>query len=150
MAGELLGKLALELASEIDDKNIIGYGAFEASKLIGAIYFTRLYFEESVDVYMLAPVGVTTDCQNRGVGTSLINWSISKLLKRPVSFLVTYGDYVYYSRFGFNQISEQFVKAPHSLSLPHGWLAREVKKSGIPRLSSKPKCVKQFNNTKMW
>lgn len=148
--GILIGNLARELALEIDDDRIVGYGTFDGRKLVGAIYFTRLYFVESVDVYMLAPVGVTTECQNRGVGTSLINWGISELLRRPVRFLVTYGDPAYYARFGFNQISEQTVKAPHSLSLPHGWLAREVGDCKIPRLSSKPKCVKQFNNSKMW
>lgn len=148
--GELIGRLALELALEIDNENIIGYGSFDGIKLVGAIFFTRLFFSESVDVYMLAPVGVTTKSQNRGLGTSLINWGISELLQRPVDFLITYGDPAYYSRFGFHQISEELVKAPHSLSLPHGWLAKEVKGSKIPKLNSKPKSVKQFNNSKMW
>ena len=54
--GRLIGNLASELSSRADNQEIICIGAYEEKSLIGAIFFTRLGFDEPVRVYMLAPV----------------------------------------------------------------------------------------------
>ena len=147
--GERIGNLALELSKDIDGDRISCIGSLDHQELIAAIFFSRLYFSEPAKVYMLAPVGVSTPFQGRGLGTSLINWGLSHIIQHS-SFIVTYGDPAYYSRFGFKRISEEQVRAPHTLSLPHGWLGLKIDNCEIPALKSKPKCVEQFNDPRLW
>ncbi len=148
--GELVGNLASELAQKIDNNHIIGVGYFRENDLLGAIFFTRLYFKEPVDVYMLAPVVVGTQYQGNGVGTSLIEWGLTHIRGKHTSFVVTYGDPAYYSRFGFKSLSEKVIKAPLKLSLPHGWQGLAMSTPEIPVLKSKPKCVAGFNHPELW
>ena len=72
--GRLIGALTQKLAAAIDDREVIAFGAIEGgagmSDLIGAIFFTRLRFEDESQVYMLSPVAVATAHQRRGVGTA--------------------------------------------------------------------------------
>ena len=54
--GTLLGNLSSELASNIDNKERICFGVYENESLIGSIFFTRLQFNDPIQVYMLSPV----------------------------------------------------------------------------------------------
>ena len=58
--GILIGKLSSQLASNIDNNEIICFGVYENETLIGSIFFTRLKFSTPIQVYMLAPVAVST------------------------------------------------------------------------------------------
>ena len=42
--GELIGNLASALSSNIDNEEIICFGAYEENSIVGAIFFTRLGF----------------------------------------------------------------------------------------------------------
>ena len=61
--GKLIGNLASELSLSTDNKEIICIGAYKDESIIGAIFFTRLRFNESIKVCMLAPVAVSTTHQ---------------------------------------------------------------------------------------
>ena len=74
--GRLIGSLASALATRIDNQEIICIGAYEDGSMIGAIFFTRLRFDEPIEAYMLAPVAVGTAHQGRGVGQALINFGL--------------------------------------------------------------------------
>ena len=54
------------MAARIDNQEVISVGACEKGKLMGAIFFTRLRFKESVEAYMLSPVAVSTVHQGKG------------------------------------------------------------------------------------
>jgi len=148
--GELIGNLASKLSSNIDNEEIICFGAYENESLIGAIFFTRLRFNESILVYMLAPVAVSTKHQGKGVGQALINYGLSELKKRSVNISVTYGDPSFYSRAGFEPLSESVIQAPLKLSMPFGWLGRSLMGEPIPTISERPVCVKEFNDPVYW
>ena len=70
--GNLIGNLASKLSSRTDNQKIICFGAYEGELIIGAIFFTRLRFNESIEVYMLAPVAVSTKAsgERRRTGTN--------------------------------------------------------------------------------
>lgn len=148
--GVLIGNLASELCSTIDDQEIICIGAFEEASLIGSIFFTRLRFGESILVYMLAPVAVSTEHQGKGVGQALIEYGLGELKNRSVAVAVTYGDPAFYSRVGFQPISESVIRAPLKLSMPHGWLGCSLTGETIPTINERPTCVKAFNNPDYW
>lgn len=148
--GKLIGSLASKLASSIDDEEIICIGAYENELLVGVIFLTRLRFDESIRVYMLAPVAVSTAFQNRGVGQSLIHYGLSELKNRSVDVVIIYGDPSFYSKIGFQALSESTIQAPLTLSMPEGWLAQSLTSEPIPTIRQRPQCVDAFNNPVYW
>lgn len=148
--GRLIGKLASELASRIDNQEIICIGAYEDRAMIGAIFFTCLRFDEHIDAYMLAPVAVSTAHQGRGIGQALIRFGLQDLKSRYATVVVTYGDPAFYSKVGFQPLSEDVIQAPLPLSMPEGWLGQSLSEEPIPILSSRPECVQEFDNPDYW
>ena len=148
--GVLIGNLSSELASSIDNEETICFGVYENESLIGSIFFTRLKFNSSVQVYMLAPVAVSTEYQGKGIGQALINYGLNELKKRSVSVAVTYGDPSFYSKVGFQALSENVIQAPLKLSMPFGWLGQSLTAMPIPTINERPVCVKEFNDPVYW
>lgn len=163
--GKLIGELAVNLCEVtkpskpfLGDVMCLGatddIGAQQAndksSALVAVIFFTKLDYGAGTTVFMLAPVAVLTKRQNQGVGQALINFGLSELKAMNVDVVVTYGDPNYYSRCGFQCLSENRLKAPLPLSIPRGWLAQSLTGEDIPALSAKPSCVEAFNNPVYW
>ena len=148
--GRLVGNLASELSSHIDHQDIICFGTYEKGSLIGSIFFTRLQFSDASQVYMLAPVAVSTHHHGQGVGQALINYGLNKLKKRSVVVVITYGDIAFYSKVGFQSLSESIIQAPLKLSMPEGWLGQSFTEDAIMPINNRPTCVKAFNNPAYW
>jgi predicted N-acetyltransferase YhbS len=148
--GKLIGDLASELSSRIDNQEIICFGTYEEGSLIGATFFTRLRFNGVIQVYMLAPVAVSTKHQGNGVGQALINYGLNELKNRAVAVVVTYGDPAFYTKVGFHALSENVIQAPLKLSMPEGWLGQPLTEEPIPTINERPACVKEFNNPVYW
>ncbi len=148
--GRLIGKLVSELCSGTNNHEIICFGTYEEGTIIGSIFFTRLQFYQAIQVYMLAPVAVSTEHQGKGVGQALINYGLDELKKRSVAVAITYGDPSFYSRVGFKALPENVIKAPLKLSMPEGWLGKSLTEDPIPAIKDRPVCVKEFNNPVYW
>ena len=148
--GMLIGNLSSGLASSIDNEETICFGVYENESLIGSIFFTRLKFNSPIQVYMLAPVAVSTEKQGKGIGQALINYGLNELKKRSVSVAVTYGDPSFYSKVGFQALSENVIQAPLKLSMPFGWLGQSLTAEPIPAINERPMCVKEFNDPVYW
>ncbi|MFH2123500.1 MAG: N-acetyltransferase [Pseudomonadota bacterium] len=148
--GELIGNLASALSSRVDNQEIICIGAYEGESIIGAIYFTRLRCNEPVTVYMLAPVAVSTTHQGKGIGQALIRYGLNELKNRSVAVAITYGDPSFYSKVGFQTLSENVIQAPLKLSMPEGWLGQSLTEDPIPTISERPACVQEFNDPVYW
>jgi predicted N-acetyltransferase YhbS len=148
--GCLIGELSAKLSEGIDNQNIFCLGVFMEKELVGSIFFTKLYFKEKIKVYMLAPVAVGLKYQKKGVGSSLINFGINELKNKNVDIIVTYGDPLFYSKVGFQKITEKIIKAPLELSMPQGWLGQSLKGQLIPVIKDRPTCVKAFDNQVYW
>lgn len=148
--GRLIGRLASALVARSDHEEIICIGAYEAGAIIGAIFFTRLRFDEPIKAYLLAPVAVSTAYQGRGVGRSLINFGLHELKNRSVTVVVTYGNPTFYNKMGFQALSEYVIQAPLPLSMPEGWLGQSLSGEMIPIMKSRPACVQEFDNPAYW
>ena len=148
--GRLIGRLVSALASETDDRQIICLGTYEDNILIGAIFFTRLRFNEPIKVYMLAPVAVGTGHQGKGLGQALITYGLDELKNRSVAVVITYGDPAFYTKVGFQSLSETVIQAPLQLSMPEGWLGQSLTGDPIPTIRDRPVCVDPFNDPVYW
>jgi predicted N-acetyltransferase YhbS len=148
--GKLIGNLSSQLASNIDNNEIICFGVYENETLIASIFFTRLRFRKPIQVFMLAPVAVSTGHQGKGIGQALINYGLNELKKRSVNIAVTYGDPSFYSKVGFQELTENVIQAPQKLSMPLGWLGQSLTGEPIPTINERPVCVKEFNDPVYW
>ncbi len=136
--GKLIGDLASALADSIDNQEIICIGAEDDGVIIGAIFFTRLRFDDPIECFLLAPVAVSTESQGSGVGQALINFGLRELKNRSALLAMTYGDPSYYSKVGFQPVSEDVIQAPVQLSMPEGWLGQSLFAETIPTLKGLP------------
>lgn len=148
--GKLISRLVSELAPLIDNKEIYCFGAYSQGLLVGSIFFTRLTFKGNHSVYMLAPVAVRTEYQGEGIGQSLINYGLEVMKDLFVATVVTYGDPSYYSRVGFQPLSEGVIKAPLELSMPIGWQGCSLTGKAIPVIDERPRCIEAFNDPIYW
>ena len=148
--GNQIGNLALKLCSKADNQEIICIGAYEKESIIGAIFLTHLRFNKSIKVFMLAPVAVSTKHQGKGVGQALINYGLDDLKHRSVAVAITYGDLSFYSRVGFQALSENIIQAPLKLSMSEGWLGQSLTGEPIQTIHGRPTCVEEFNNPAYW
>jgi putative acetyltransferase len=149
--GAILEKLTFQLTEQINDHSITGLKSInDDHEVMGCIFLSKLHFLENVNAYLLAPVGVHPSHHKKGIGTELIEYGVSYLNSMNVDFLMTYGDPNYYSRFGFQGVSEQTLPAPFPLSQPEGWLYKSINLKQTPTINGKPSCVEPFNNPDLW
>ena len=148
--GELIGNLSYEIMTGTDTQDLYGFIAIENNKIIGSILFTRLTFKNGINAFLLSPVATHTSYQGKGIGQKLISFGIDHLKKNKVSIVFTYGDPSFYSKVGFNQISEKTAKAPFKLSQPEGWLAQSLDSDEIKPITGNAYCVEAFNKPELW
>ena len=148
--GLILKKLSLALTEQIQDNHIMGIKAHTVGDILGGIFLTQLQFQEGIQAYLLAPVGVHPNHQGKKIGTQLIEHAIQYLKSQNTPFLMTYGDPKYYSRFGFQWVSAQRVPSPHPLSQPEGWLYKSILAESMMKLQGPVLCVEPFNQKDLW
>jgi len=149
-AGDLVGGLVLGLMNETSAQDISGFVATENGQIVGCAFFTRLSFDVSVEAFLLSPVAVHTKYQGKGIGQRLINFGIDQVKQKGVRLIFTYGDPDFYSKVGFEPISEDKTKAPFELTQPEGWLCQSLDGGKIGALPGRTRCVKAFNNPEYW
>jgi putative acetyltransferase len=148
--GILIGNLAYELMTETDKKDLYGFVAIEHGIIIGCIFFSRLIFESGINTFILSPVAVHSDYQGKGIGQQLINYGLRELKAKGVELVLTYGDINFYSKVGFDPISEEIVKAPVKLTYPEGWLGQSLISDTVEPIDDQLSCVKALNKPEYW
>lgn len=153
--GKTVGKLANDLLTTTDPTELLCFVAEDDSiesdsKVLGAIIFTPLTFDDETKAYLLSPVAVSTQVQKRGIGQQLINFGLQTLKEQGVELAVTYGDPSYYSRVGFEQITVEQIPAPFNLSYPHGWIAQSLIGGEIKVASEQSSCVEALAHAQYW
>ncbi|CAE6918078.1 hypothetical protein ACOMICROBIO_GDFFDHBD_01814 [Vibrio sp. B1REV9] len=147
--GKTIGALVGDLLSTTPEQELKGFVAKQGERLIAGVLFTPLHFENGELGYLLSPMATLTEYQGKGVGQALINFGLEYLKQQGIELVFTYGDPNFYSRVGFQQVTEAQFKAPHTLSYPHGWLAQSLtgELTSIQGISS---CVKGLDNPTYW
>lgn len=148
--GALIGSLVRELMGGTPARDRMGFVAVDGQRIVGAIFFSRLSFEVDIDVFLLAPVGVRTDYQGRGIGQALIGYGLRQMRGRGVEVVVTYGDPALYAKAGFHPLSEETIAAPFELSQPQGWLGQSLTGAPIAPITGRGVCVKAFDDPVYW
>ena len=148
--GKLIGELASELQETTDPSDIFSFIAKDGDTIVGCIILARITFETPVDAFILSPVAVATDYQRQGLGKKLIRFGLEYLKSKDVELVFTYGDPDFYSKVGFQQITEDVAKAPYKLSQPEGWLAQHLDSDKIEPIKGGSTCVKALSRQIYW
>lgn len=149
--GLLIGNLVDEMMSSTPQKDLYGFVATENQGILGCIFFSRMTFTQNpIKVFILSPVAVHSQHQQKGIGQQLINYGLEKLKEAKVEIVLTYGDPNFYTKVGFKQISEEIIKAPLALTYPHGWLGQSLTGNTIQPITETPKCVVALNKPEYW
>lgn len=93
----------------------LSFVAESAGELVGHVLYTHAILDappRQVDVLVLAPVGVSSAVQRRGIGTQLITESLTVLATRPEPLVFLEGHPSYYPRFGFQLGADLGFTAP--------------------------------------
>ena len=148
--GVLIGNLTYDIMTGTDAQDLYGFVAIENDQIIGSIFFTRLTFQNGVNAFLLSPVAIHTSCQGKGIGQKLIIFGINHLKEDGVRIVFTYGDSAFYSKVGFNKITEKIAKAPLKLTQPEGWLGQSLVSDKIEPIAGISYCVEAFNKPEIW
>ncbi|GGK57035.1 GNAT family N-acetyltransferase [Amphritea balenae] len=148
--GAVIGALVREMINSTPPEELQGFMAKEDNQTIGAIFYSRFTLPSNKVAFILSPVAVSTGVQGKGVGQQLIRFGIKAMKAQGVEILLTYGDPNYYSKTGFQQITETLIPAPLELSFPHGWLAQSLTGKEITPEVGNTSCVSALNHQKYW
>lgn len=148
--GQVIADFVANLIATAARQDLIGCRAVENEIVVGCIFFSRLTVPSGQIAFILSPVAVSTDDQNTGIGQNLIKYGLNHLKSLNVSLVFIYGDPSYYSKTGFEQISESIVKAPCPLSQPIGWLAQSLDGQANQPMAGPTKCVEALNDPGPW
>jgi predicted N-acetyltransferase YhbS len=148
--GQVIADFVKELVSTTPPSAVIGFTAWEGDAVVGGIFFSQLIVPSGQRAFILSPVAVSTDVQRRGIGQALIRYGLDHLKLLGVELVFTYGDPGYYSKVGFEQITETIVKAPCPLSQPIGWLAQSLDGGTVQAMSGPTRCVEALNDPGLW
>ena len=149
-AGEAIGWLVADLINTTREADILGFVALLEDEIVGCIFFTRLTLSNDKTAFMLSPVAIAIRQQGKGTGQALIRFGLESLKSMQVDLVVTYGDPAFYSKAGFQQISEEVIKAPQTLTQPEGWLAQSLQNGVINVTGESCQCVEAFNKQEYW
>jgi len=149
---EIVSKLAIDLLLENTTPQTISLVAETGNTVVGHIAFSPVAINnhENLLGYILAPLGVKPQYQNRGIGSKLIRTGIQRLLNMGVNILFVYGDPNYYGRFGFSADTANIYIPPYELQYSHGWQAIILNEFQNVKSSVKIGCVSSLYNSKLW
>lgn len=149
--GELVGGLARNLLDTTPAQDLFVFSASQGATLIGCIFFSRMSFDQdSRTVFILSPVAVKPDMQGKGVGQSLLTYGLAQLRAKGIHVAVTYGDPKFYSKVGFQQMTEDFAHPPFKLTYPNGWLGVSLTDQSLEALVGPSHCVAALNAPALW
>jgi len=149
--GQAIGDLTRRIMAKTAPEDLYVFGATLGADIAGSIMFTRLTYPNSDQaVFVMAPVAVASKVQGQGIGQKLIAFGLAKLRAASVDVVVTYGDPGYYTKSGFNVITEDQIAAPYKLQFPEGWLAQSLNGKPLPNLAEPCRCVDAFADPQFW
>jgi putative acetyltransferase len=147
--GAIIGSLVRELISS-GEADIHGFVARARGKVVASIFFSRMWFEQEVNAFILAPVATRTDYQRQGIGQKLINYGLIALRHDGVEIVLTYGDPGFYSKVGFCVVTEEQIPPPFKLSQPEGWMAQSLIGDQIDPIEGTSRCVVALSKPQYW
>jgi putative acetyltransferase len=148
----IVSKLAINLLADASASQSISLVAEAKSALVGHIAFSPVVVDDNENLkgYILAPLGVKQEYQQRRIGSQLVESGMQRLLTRGVDLLFVYGDPDYYGRFGFSVAAATPYIPPYPLQYPFGWQAMVLNERNFDESPVKIECVTPLCDPVLW
>lgn len=86
----------------------------------------------------------------QGFGQDLIRFAHEEMKAQGVNLTMTYGDPNFYSKVGYQQITEDKIKAPLKLSFPEGWLVNPLDGVSNLEVEGSSTCIPELDDQGLW
>ncbi|MGL4570720.1 MAG: GNAT family N-acetyltransferase [Clostridium sp.] len=119
-----------ESDSYINELSIV---ALEEDKIIAHVMFTilKISFEgKEYEMLSLAPVSVSPQFQNKGIGTEIIEYGLKVAKEIGYKSVFVLGDNKYYSRFGFKDTTIYNINSPFDVPSDY-YMGLELEKGSL-------------------
>lgn len=149
---KMIATLAVNLLSEATSPAIIALVSEVGGKVVGHMALSPVTVEsnEKWRGYILAPLAVKPQFQNRRIGSELVERGKKRLSENGVNVLFVYGDPEYYGKVGFQADTASRYIPPYELKYPFGWQAVELNEANSPEFKLNLSCVASLRNPELW
>ena len=149
---QVVSTLAVNLLSEETSPEAFSLVAESDGVVVGHVAFSPVTVDNSEkwEGYILAPLGVKPEYQNRRFGSKLIESGMERLSEKGVNVLFVYGDPEYYGKFGFKADAASRYLPPYELQYPFGWQAIALNEVGFEESTVKISCVASLCDPELW
>jgi putative acetyltransferase len=148
----LVSTLAVNLLAEQSVPQTFSLVAESEGAVVGHVCFSPVTIETHANLqgYILAPLAIKPDYQNRHIGSQLIEDGMQRLSAMEVDILFVYGDPAYYSRFGFGADAAARYTPPYPLQYPFGWQGIALNASDTEGSPVNITCVSSLCDPVLW
>lgn len=149
---ETVATLAVDLLSDETSPEIFALVAEIDGTVAGHIAFSPVTVNQDKKWkgYILAPLGVKPEYQERRIGSTLIESGMERLSEEGVNVLFVYGDPKYYGKFGFKADTASRYSPPYDLQYPFGWQAIVLSEPDSSESIVKISCVASLRDPELW
>ena len=107
--------------------DLISLVAEENQKIIGHILFSPIHLDSNIKLKMmgLAPLAISPNYQNRGIGSSLVWKGLYICKQEKIKSVAVLGNPNYYSRFGFESSVNFGIRSDFNVN-PEVFLLKEL------------------------
>ncbi len=146
--GDDIARLAEDFLGLADT---ISISARRDGKIVGNVLFTPFNFVDHLGAkcYLLAPCGVLPEYQGHGVGKEIMEASIERLSSVGTDAVFVLGVPTFYPRYGFVRTDKQ-TPYPDLMTAPEAWMALELTKGSVEKLSGKTVAIPLFMQPHWW
>ena len=152
--GLVIARLVEEMLDDPSGEPILSLVAELDNELVGHVLFTSAEIEPSklASARILAPLAVTRDHHDQGIGGHLVQDGFQRLAEAGVELVFVLGYPDYYSRFGFVPAGALGFQAPYPI-LPKNadaWMVHELTPGAIARHEGTIRCSKALDHAQYW
>ncbi len=153
--GEEIASLVNDLLNDESAKPVLSLIAINDAEPIGHILFTKANIVGAVNsttTVILAPLAVSPDAQDQGVGGKLIEEGLKRLSESGIELVFVLGHPGYYPRHGFQTAGVLGFEAPYPIPEKDAdaWMVQALSPGVIGSISGKVRCADALNHPEHW
>jgi len=148
-------ELSLNLLNDESAQPAISLLAYSNNIPVGHILFTKATLQNSKSplMYILAPLAVIPEFQNKGIGGLLIRKGLEILQEMKCELVFVLGHISYYPKHGFiNNALKLGFSAPYPIpeEVKDAWMVQELNHGTLKRFNGKVLCAKAMDKLEYW
>lgn len=153
--GTVIATLVNELLDDPTARPLLSMVAEEGDLVVGHVLFTAVGLptdDSDASGQILAPLAVSRENQDRGVGGALVREGLRQLTRAGVNLVFVLGHPGYYPRFGFSPAGAVGLAAPYPIAPENAaaWMVTELRPGAIGTVRGTISCAAALDESQYW